>query len=510
MAKSYLVVGGCGFLGRFIVEALLKRGETNVQVFDVVIREFDNRVQYHKGDITKREDLDKAVKGIDCVIHTASPPHGRGYDVYYAVNVRGTELLVEACKANGVKQLVYTSSSSVVFNGDDIVNGDETLPYVKKHLDPYNKTKELGEKAVLAAHDPSNPKGLQVVALRPAGIFGPRDVQGWPKYLEAAKEGKNKYMFGSGENICDWTYIDNVVHSHLLAADKMVPGSPISGQAYFITNDEPIKFWDMPIFAYESFGYSKPSIKIPFAVIYVIAWLIDMIVSLLSPVVTLHPTITLFRMVYSNSTRYFNISKAKRDLGYKPVVSVKDVLCIYGLNAKEAKEAKEACTGPDVTIEPTTFTSTGAGVPQCATMKCMAGYQCIDDPVSGGHCVPGLSCANILCNVGTKCVESINGPSCIPDNSGVRTTCANVRCPGSCMESPTGPVCLSGCSVVFCAPGSTCVDTPSGPKCMNGCMKVRCSAGHHCEEQATGPVCVPTIDPLPLFFLQEILEDIVN
>ncbi|GAM28080.1 hypothetical protein SAMD00019534_112560 [Acytostelium subglobosum LB1] len=318
--KSYLVVGGGGFLGRYIVEALLARGETKVHVFDIRKSYEDTRVTFHVGDIRVLDDLLAACQGIDCVFHTASPTHGMGYDLYYSVNVTGTETLVEACRRANVRQLVYTSSSSVVFNGSDIVNGDETMPYVKTHLDPYNKTKELGERAVLAA----NSAQLLTCALRPAGIFGPRDVQGWPQYLKAAKEGKNKFMFGSGNNLCDWTYIDNVVHAHLLAADKMTEQSKIPGQAYFITNDEPIPFWDMPIFAYEAFGYERPKIKVPFLVIYAIAWLIDLIVLILSPVVKIHPTITVFRMVYSNSTRYFNIAKAKRDLQYKPIVSVEE------------------------------------------------------------------------------------------------------------------------------------------------------------------------------------------
>ncbi|KAN0055261.1 hypothetical protein ACTA71_008366 [Dictyostelium dimigraforme] len=320
MSKSYLVVGGCGFLGRYIVEALLSRGEKNVHVFDIRKSFEDNRVTFHIGDIRKSEDLESACKGITTVFHTASPTHGMGYDIYYSVNVIGTEKLIEACIKCGVKQLVYTSSSSVVFNGKDIVNGDESLPYVDKHIDPYNKTKELGERAILKAKSAN----LLVCALRPAGIFGPREVQGWPQFLKAAKEGKNKFMFGDGNNLCDWTYIDNVVHAHILAADNMTPNSPISGSVYFITNDEPIPFWDMPIFAYEAFGYERPKMKIPYNIMYCIAWMIDFVVLLLSPFVKIHPTISLFRIIYTNSTRYFNIEKAKKELKYKPIVSLRD------------------------------------------------------------------------------------------------------------------------------------------------------------------------------------------
>ncbi|KYQ90424.1 3beta-hydroxysteroid dehydrogenase [Tieghemostelium lacteum] len=319
--KSYLVVGGCGFLGRYIVESLLARGEKNVSVFDIRQSFEDSRVKFHIGDIRKKEDLLKACEGVTTVFHTASPTHGMGYDIYYSVNVVGTEKLVEACVESQVKQLIYTSSSSVVFNGEDIDGGDETLPYVQHHIDPYNKTKELGEKSVISRNGKN---GLLTCSLRPAGIFGPREVQGWPQYLKAAKEGKNKFMFGSGQNRCDWTYIDNVVHAHILAADKMVDGSKIPGSIYFITNDEPINFWEMPLYAYEAFGYDKPSLRIPYPIMYAIAWIIDTIVMLLSPFVKIHPTITLFRIVYSSSTRVFNIQKAKDELSYRPIVSIKE------------------------------------------------------------------------------------------------------------------------------------------------------------------------------------------
>ena len=121
------------------------------------------------------------------------------------VNVKGTKNVIQACIDNvrttaiilkashlslqGVKQLVFTSSASVVFDGSSLHNVDESRPYCAKHFDAYNESKALAEAAVLEANGKS---GLATIALRPASIFGPRDVQAWPGFLGAAKAGKSK------------------------------------------------------------------------------------------------------------------------------------------------------------------------------------------------------------------------------------------------------------------------------------------------------------------------------
>jgi sterol-4alpha-carboxylate 3-dehydrogenase (decarboxylating) len=128
-----------------------------------------------------------------------------------------------------------------VWNGQNIRGGTEELPYLKKHLDSYNKTKELAEKAVVGAN---GHKGLRTVALRPSGsyctcypffnhcggIFGPGDQQGLPGFLQVAREGKTRVQIGNGKNLFDLTYVENVAHGHVLAADKLTEGSAIAGQ----------------------------------------------------------------------------------------------------------------------------------------------------------------------------------------------------------------------------------------------------------------------------------------
>jgi len=317
-----LVVGGGGFLGRHIAEYLLKRGEKHVRIFDVR-KTFDNdKISFVTGDITKLEDVINACEGITVVFHTAATTHiGHNSDFIHKVNVGGTHNVIKACIQKGVKKLVYTSTSSVIFNGRPLHFADETTPYCAKHFDDYNLTKELAERAVLAV-EPSS--GLLTCSIRPSGIFGPRDVQGWPGFIEVGKNGKSKLQIGDGSNMFDWTYIDNIVYAHILASDKLVKDSPVVQQAYFITNDEPIPFWDMADYVYTNMGYPRVKYRLPFLLMWYISVLLSFFVWLLSPIVIIHPTFTPIRVANAGVNRTFSVEKAKRDLGYKPIVSVKE------------------------------------------------------------------------------------------------------------------------------------------------------------------------------------------
>ena len=183
----YLVVGGSGFLGRHIVNALLARGDS-VSVFDIVQRYHD--VPFHTGDITEQSSVSDALRkvctcamifptqlahkcsqtGATCIIHTASPPHGLDDDaLYWKVNVEGTSAVIAAAIANKVQKLVFTSSAGVVFDGSNVIGADERLPAPEKAMDAYNESKAKAEEIVLAANGEG---GLLTVALRPAGIYG--------------------------------------------------------------------------------------------------------------------------------------------------------------------------------------------------------------------------------------------------------------------------------------------------------------------------------------------------
>jgi sterol-4alpha-carboxylate 3-dehydrogenase (decarboxylating) len=184
----YLVVGGRGFLGNHIVQNLVARGD-DVSVFDILNRHGSN-VPYYQGDISEEGDLLDALKKVSppyatafqlllnflskssatCIFHTASPHATTATNKeFHKVNVIGTRAVISAAQKAGVKKLVFTSSSGIVFNGKDLNGVNESEPYVKNQMSEYMDTKVIAEKDILAANGQS---GLLTCILRPSGIFG--------------------------------------------------------------------------------------------------------------------------------------------------------------------------------------------------------------------------------------------------------------------------------------------------------------------------------------------------
>jgi sterol-4alpha-carboxylate 3-dehydrogenase (decarboxylating) len=327
--RTCTVIGGCGFLGRHMVETLLSNGYT-VNVFDIRVTHYDERVQFFSGDLCNINDLLPALRGSDVVFHHASPPASNiDKALFHKVNVEGTGTLIEACKMAGVTRLVLTSSASVVYNGSDVKNGTEDMPYASPPMDYYTETKILQEQLVLRSNNKDRDMGqlLLTVAIRPHGIFGPRDTQNIPTILEAAKAGKMKFMIGDGKNIVDFTYVDNVVQGHLLAAKNLNVNSQICGQAYNITNDEPVEFGYYINQVVTGFGYPSPQIHLPYYLILFMAIMTEWGCWLLSPFITFKPLFTPLRVRLAGTFHYYSCQKAKDHFNYRPIVSFHDGIC---------------------------------------------------------------------------------------------------------------------------------------------------------------------------------------
>lgn len=309
-------------MGRHMVERLLVSGY-RVKVFDINRNdETNDSVTYYTGDICNKQDLLPSLQDSDIVFHHASPPAAANDEsLFNKVNVLGTQSLIEACIESGVKRLVLTSSASVVYNGSDIKNGTEDLPYADPPMDYYTQTKIIQEKLVLDANNTDESRGpvLMTVAIRPHGIFGPHDRQNIPVVLNAAKNGKMKFIIGDGKNIVDFTYVENVTHGHLLAAEALHEDSIVCGQAYNITNDEPLPFSDYISQLVVGFGYPPPSIHLPFNLILILAMLLGWLSWLLSPLVTIRPLFTPMRVRIAGTYHYYNCQKAKDHFNYKPI-----------------------------------------------------------------------------------------------------------------------------------------------------------------------------------------------
>lgn len=326
-----LVTGGGGFLGGAIVRALKARGDTPISFTRSRYAWLDEiGVQQRLGDLTDATAVEQAVAGCDVVIHVAAKAGVWGrYADYVATNVTGTENVLAACRSQGVRKLVYTSTPSVVHAGGDIEGGDESLPYAKQFDSYYPMTKVTAERAVLAANGPE----LATVALRPHLIWGPGDPHLIPRLLARARVGKLRRI-GGREVKVDVTYVDNAADAHILAADKLAVGTPIAGKAYFISNDEPVAMWPFLNRILEHAGVPPVTKRVPAWVARTGGWLLETVFHLFR--VAGEPSMTLFVAKQMSTSHWYDITAAKRDLGYVPQVSIEEGLKRLAASFKSA------------------------------------------------------------------------------------------------------------------------------------------------------------------------------
>ncbi|KAF9588067.1 hypothetical protein IFM89_007308 [Coptis chinensis] len=285
--------------------------------------------KYVSADLRQKSQLIKAFEGADVVFHMAAPDSSiNNQQLHYSVNVQGTKNVIDACVECKVKRLIYTSSPSVVFDGvHGIFNGDESLAYPSKHNDSYSATKAEGEALVIKSNGRN---GLLTCCIRPSSIFGPGDRLLVPSLVTAARAGKSKFIIGDGNNLYDFTYVENVAHAHVCAEHALSSEGEVAqraaGQAYFITNMEPIKFWEFVSRILEGLGYERPSIKIPVPVMMPIAHVVEWTYKVLAPYGMRVPQLTPSRIRLLSRSRTFSCSKARDRLGYEPIVSLQDGL----------------------------------------------------------------------------------------------------------------------------------------------------------------------------------------
>lgn len=316
-----LVTGGGGFLGWAVVRLLLQRGDAVRSLTRSAYPWLDELgVEQTLGDLADAEAVERAVQGCDIVFHTAAKAGVWGrYSDYYNTNVAGTQNVMAACRKLGVHRLVYTSTPSVVHGGGDIEGGNESLPYPRHYDAWYPYTKAVAEKAVLAANGPD----LATVALRPHLIWGPSDPHLIPRILARARAGRLRRI-GSRPIQVDATYSDNAADAHLMAADKLAVGSPVAGKVYFISNDEPVELWPF-------IDRILAAARMPPLTRTVPAWqarLAGRVLEGLYWALRLpgEPPMTHFVASQLSTAHWYDISAARRDLGYQPKVSMEEGL----------------------------------------------------------------------------------------------------------------------------------------------------------------------------------------
>lgn len=316
-----LVTGGGGFLGKAIVERLVARGDSVTSYARGDYPELRTLgVTVARGDLSDADAVCRAAEGCDIIFHVAAKAGIWGpYQEYYHANVVGTENIIAACRACGIARLVYTSTPSVVFDGKDQEGIDESAPYPSHYHAHYPQTKAQAERLVLQANDGR----LATVALRPHLIWGPGDHHLVPRILARARAGILRRV-GRRDNLVDCVYIDNAADAHLLAADRLAPGSPVAGKAYFISQGDPWPLWDLVNAILQAADLPPVTRWVPPSLAYAAGWAFETAYRLLG--LTSEPRMTRFLACELSTAHWFNIAAARRDLGYHPSVSITEGL----------------------------------------------------------------------------------------------------------------------------------------------------------------------------------------
>jgi nucleoside-diphosphate-sugar epimerase len=315
---TILVTGGAGFLGQALCRGLLERGHR--------VRSFQRHhsaelqamgVEQVLGDLADADAVREAALGCVAIFHNAAKAGAWGsYDSYYRPNVIGTDNVIAACRAHGIRKLVYTSTPSVTHRATNPVEGGtaETVPYGEHFKAPYGTTKTIAEKAVLAANGPQ----LATVALRPRLIWGPGDNQLLPRLVERAKAGRLRLIDG-GRNRIDTTYIDNAAQAHFDAFDHLEPGAACAGKAYFISNAEPRESREIVNALLAAVGAPTVTKTLPFAAAYAIGAVCEALWHVLP--LKGEPPLTRFLAEQLSTTHWYSMAPATRDFGYVPMVT---------------------------------------------------------------------------------------------------------------------------------------------------------------------------------------------
>ena len=310
-----LVTGGTGFLGKKIVERLLDQG----RAVSVLARHKDasleaRGVRFHQTSLTDRDAVRKACEGVSTIFHVAAKVGVWGpYHSFFETNVLGTRAIIDAAKDAGVSRIVYTSSPSVVYNGEDLSGVDESLPLTTKCPSAYPLTKAIAEGEIIAA----NSQLLKTVALRPHLIWGIGDPHLVPRLI--ARHDRLRIV-GTGKNLVDMVHVDNAVDAHLLA-ETAVDGVA-AGKSYFITNGEPVLIWEWINALFVSLGKPPITKKISLSAASKLGTGLEWLWKVLP--LSGEPPMTRFIAAELAKEHWFSLDAARRDLGYQPRVSMAD------------------------------------------------------------------------------------------------------------------------------------------------------------------------------------------
>ena len=301
--KKVLVTGATGFLGKYVVEELSQQGY-QVRAFGRnrnVGQSLENSsVAFFQGDLTKQEDLARVCQGMDMVVHAGALSTVWGpWEDFYQTNVLGTKYVLDACREAGILRLVYVSSPSIYAAPQE------------NNLNNYIRSKLASEK--LFKDYPDVPS----IILRPRGLFGIGDTSILPRVLKLSQK-IGIPLIGDGRQLMDMTCVENVA----LAIRLALEAPQASGEVYNITNGEPRAFKDLIEETLRGLDYPITYRKVPAPLLSVIASSLEFLYKVLK--LKGEPPLTRYTYYLLRYSQTLDISKAERDLGYRPQISISE------------------------------------------------------------------------------------------------------------------------------------------------------------------------------------------
>ncbi len=314
-----LVTGGGGFLGGAITRRLLDLGHSVRCYTRGCYPSLEKLgVEVFRGDLADAKAVEEACHNCESVFHVAAKVGLWGdYNEYYQTNVTGTENVIASCRSLGISRLVYSSTPSVVFAGHDMEGMDESVPYPQHYKAAYPETKAAAERIILAANDAQ----LATVALRPHLIWGPGDTHLVPGVIARGRTGKLRKL-GKTLRLVDHTYIENAAEAHILAANRLSPGSPISGRVFFISQGQPLPLWEFINRILQSADLPSVTRTISPHLAYAAGWLCEIMYRTLR--LRGEPPMTRFLAEELATSHWFNMAAARQELGYRPKISTEE------------------------------------------------------------------------------------------------------------------------------------------------------------------------------------------
>jgi len=318
------ITGGSGYVGRNLIRHFVAKGipvtalarspRSEQTVAELGATPFS-------GDLLGT-DLRRGMAGCDVLIHAAADTdHGPGTERQQRVNEEGTKAVFSAARSAGIRRAIYLSTESVLADGRPLVNVDERHPLPRRPAGSYSRSKAAAERCALAYND----EGLEVVAVRPRFVWGRDDTTALPNLIGAVKSGQFAWISG-GKYLTTTTHVANLCHGIELAIAR-----GRGGQAYFLGDEEPVRFRDFATALMATQGVSAPEKSVPRALLRLIAGLGDFFHKVFGGKVV--APLTLQSYATSAVSITLNIGKARTELGYVPIMS------------REAGLAEMAATG---------------------------------------------------------------------------------------------------------------------------------------------------------------------